>query len=110
MWKRSVLQRIQDHGRAGEATDQTMLRLRLRGESDAMKYVCPRCDYHGDTIRGIVPTECWSCGAKLSEHICPKCGSEMASCVFPDGSWSIQCPECRYNEQHESGHSEKVMP
>lgn len=49
-----------------------------------MKYVCPQCDYHGDTIRGIIPTECWSCGAKLPEHLCRKCGSEMADMKLKD--------------------------
>jgi len=42
------------------------------------------------------------------KNLCPKCGSEMASCVFPDGSWSTECPECGYGEQGGSGHEEKV--
>jgi len=43
-----------------------------------------------------------------TKNLCPKCGSEMASCVYPDGSYSTECPNCGYGEQHESGHEEKV--
>lgn len=75
-----------------------------------MKYLCPQCGYHGDTIRGIVPTECWSCGAKLPEHLCQKCGNELHKTVVTDpipprlhGTY-YTCPTAG------CGYKEKVRP
>lgn len=59
-----------------------------------MKYVCPQCGYHGDTIRGYIPTKCWSCGAKLPEHLCRKCGSEIETVKDSTGYAFQRCIEC----------------